>query len=215
MSRVKKQHIVPKFYLKQWCIELSSEQLYVFNKDQHKSYIANVKDVGSSRLFYDFPELNEEQKQNLINDLNKQGISNEEKRVVFDFIENQGIEKILSNIEDVNAPIIQGIINSLEHTKSLPIEYFYKHNFFKNGDRGELSFFIAMQHMRSEETRIQGQQISEHLYKLWADSILTNTDLLKNDADLHKAIGKENALSLAKDVESGKYTKESYNYYRR
>ncbi len=48
----KKQHFVPRFYLERWAIP-GKYQVYVFNKQQKKSYPASIYDIASERYFYD------------------------------------------------------------------------------------------------------------------------------------------------------------------
>ena len=57
MNKVKNQHYVPQFYLKQWAN--NKEQLFVYDKKQKKSFTSNVKNVVSSKFFYDFPKIDE------------------------------------------------------------------------------------------------------------------------------------------------------------
>lgn len=52
MSRVKKQHFVPEFYLKAFCNKKS--KIKVFDKIQNKSFQSNINDVAQERGFYDF-----------------------------------------------------------------------------------------------------------------------------------------------------------------
>ena len=49
----KKQHFVPKFYLKRFTYD--DHRLFVFDKFKKKSYGSNINDVASERYFYDFP----------------------------------------------------------------------------------------------------------------------------------------------------------------
>ena len=51
MSKVKRQHYVPQFYLKQWHNEKSEEQIYVYNKELRKSFSSNIKGVASSNYY--------------------------------------------------------------------------------------------------------------------------------------------------------------------
>jgi hypothetical protein len=50
----KKQHFVPRFYLKQFTYD--DYRLYVFDKFKKNLYGSNINDVASERYFYDFPE---------------------------------------------------------------------------------------------------------------------------------------------------------------
>lgn len=48
----KKQHFVPRCYLERWAVP-GEYQVYVFNKELNKSYLASIKNVASERYFYD------------------------------------------------------------------------------------------------------------------------------------------------------------------
>jgi len=114
MSKVKKQHFVPQFYLSQWAIENNPKQIYVFNKENSKVHISNIRDTASAKYFYDYPQLKEEQKNNWIEKL-KNDESLEENQIdeMIKFTEEQIIEKALGELESYNAPIINNIIQKL------------------------------------------------------------------------------------------------------
>ncbi len=211
MSIVKKQHYVPKFYLSRWIKHGSSEQLYVYNKERKKSYSANIKDISSSRYFYDYPKLNKEQKADLIDMLKKdESISAEQYEDIIKFVEGQGIEKALGEVETINAPVLSKIIQKLESLKALPLEYFRRHSVFTSTDILELSYYIALQYSRTEETRISIEHMTEALVKQVSDITLENIDKLENDATLMEKMGEDNFKLLSESVKNGKFTKDSY-----
>ena len=49
--KVKKQHYVPRCYLKNFCT--NGEQIYVFDKSQRKYFKGNIKDIACGNYFYD------------------------------------------------------------------------------------------------------------------------------------------------------------------
>lgn len=57
MAQIKKQHYVPRFYLKSFANERS--QIYVYDKPLSKSFSAHVDDVASTKYFYDIKELDD------------------------------------------------------------------------------------------------------------------------------------------------------------
>lgn len=57
MSKVKNQHFVPQFYLKNF--SSNKKQIFVFDKINNKQYPSAIDSVASSRFFYDWNELDE------------------------------------------------------------------------------------------------------------------------------------------------------------
>lgn len=211
MSKVKRQHYVPQFYLKQWHNEKSEEQIYVFNKEFGRSYSSNIKGVASSNYYYDFPELDDIQKKELVKNIESESsISEEEKASLLEFYTKQEIEKSLSSIEAINSEIILNLIKKLENIKALPLTYFTKYEFLTFEDKLELSFFIALQYCRTDEMRIMNEQFSELLVKQIADNLLMNTDRLKNDSKLIDSVGLDTVNGIIESVNNGVLTSESY-----
>lgn len=114
MNKVRKQHYVPQFYLKQWCKEKSDKQLYAYDKERKKSFSSNIEDIASSNYFYDLDNINE-----------------------------QYVKKFFSEIEDLNSRYLTSIIKRLDDVKTLPLKFFLKYLFIKHEEMCELSVFIA------------------------------------------------------------------------
>jgi hypothetical protein len=57
MSKIKNQHYVPKFYLKNFLN--SSGKIFVFDKSTGKIFGTNVENVANENYFYDISELDE------------------------------------------------------------------------------------------------------------------------------------------------------------
>jgi len=208
MPKVKKQHYVPKFYLSRWTVEDNSEQVYVFNKDKSRQYKANIKDISSAKYFYDYPELQEEHKVNWIQKLKEdKSLTSEQINELVSFTEEQIIEQALGELESINAPIIDSIIKRLDGFKALPMHYFIKHHVLSYSDIVELSYYIATQYARTEETRITMEQITKLMVKHFSDFTLLNIDKLENDTELLEKMGKENFKSFSASVKSGKLQK--------
>lgn len=210
--KVTKQHYVPQFYLKQWTFDSHSRQVYVFNKDNSKSYKANIKDVAYSKYFYDFPTFYKEQKSGFLDQLNNdKTLSDKEREDLILLIDKEQIvENALGNLEYQTAPIIKDIIHKLNGFSALPIAYFKKHKIFTIEQIIDLSYFIAMQYARTEESRITLEQITQKIAKYHSDFILDNIDKLQNNTKLKKHIGEEKFNSLYDSVKSGKFTKDSF-----
>lgn len=211
MSKVKKQHFVPRFYLSRWSLDSNPEQLYVFNKETKKSYISNIKDIASAKYFYDYPKLEEEQKRDWIEKLkNDESLDESQIREIIQLTEEQIIEKALGELESYNAPIIENVIQKLEGFSALPIEYFLKHKVFKEGDIVELAYYIAAQYARTKETRIMIEHMTKTLVKHISDFTLLNIEKLENDTELLEKMGKESFEQFVENVKSGKFNKDSY-----
>jgi len=58
MTKIKKQHYVPQFYLRNFSSDGVTIQVY--DKFTGKVFRANIKDVGSEKYFYDIPNLEDE-----------------------------------------------------------------------------------------------------------------------------------------------------------
>lgn len=130
MSRVKNQHKVPKCYLKKFTIDNISEGIWLFDKNLIKKSQTNIRDVATSRYFYDIPE----------GYLGEGG-------------DQQAIEKILSTIECEYSQYLTKLINNLSATfmlanRKIQIKY-YLTDIFK----AKMSFFLALQLARTEEFR--------------------------------------------------------------
>lgn len=212
MNKVKRQHYVPQFYLKQWHNEKSNEQIYVYDKNTRKSYSTNIKGIASSNYFYDYPEFTEEQKKEFIEKVNNsKEITAPEKEQIIENIDKQIIENALSQIETINSNVINSIITRLNNVQALPINYFLHHKFITDEDIIELSYFIALQFTRTEEMRIAQNDMTKWFAKITANNILQNIDYLEKDEKLVKEIGGKYEFNKFKEeVKSGKFNSDSY-----
>lgn len=211
MSKVKKQHYVPKFYLSRWSLDSNSDQVYVYNKEHRRSYKANLKDVASSKYFYDYPKLDEEQKKVFINSLKQEKkLSKKDIDEYLKLTQEQFIEKAFGELESYNAPIIEKVIGKVENFKALPIHYFLKHKIFDQVEIEELSYFIAMQHQRTEEMRMVIEQMMKHFLKHFSDVTLLHIDNVAKDQELKEKMGEEDFNHFVESVKTGKFTKDSY-----
>lgn len=118
MGRVKKQHFVPQFYLRNFSSD--GKKLFVYDKSADKEFVSNVSDVASENAFYDMPEVDP-----II------GIEN--------FIEKQ-----LHPFEEMGAEAIKKLLSSLKEKRYCRIHPDIK---------VDLSLYLAVQYMRSKETR--------------------------------------------------------------
>ncbi len=145
-KKTKKQHYVPRFYLSNWANEKG--QIWVFDKSLKRSFQANIKDVASSNYFYDIP------KEVL------ESVSDDQKEIISFLADKQIFEEMLSKIEEINSKIISKILSKTEKIMIFPMNV-STDNYLKISpqDKKELSFFLAIQYLRTKEARIQIEQL--------------------------------------------------------
>lgn len=90
----KKQHFVPKFYLKRFAND--EDRLFVFDKFQKKSFPSTINNIAEENFFYDLPE---------DENIKKVGI------------DPQFIENVLSEYEKKYAPFFLTLIARIENKK--------------------------------------------------------------------------------------------------
>lgn len=140
MAKTKRQHFVPRHYLKGFSILNGKKHfLYSYNKENGKIFPANIKDIGHENYFYDISE-------------------------------NQEIEKSLSDLESEFNIVLQKLIKN----KDLSV--------LSTKEKKVLSKFIALQHLRTKESRINLEQINKRLFNKIKDNI-PNSDNLDVEID--------------------------------
>jgi len=65
MSKVKEEHYVPRFYLKNFTIEGKGKSIYCFDKVLLKSFVCEIEDVAREKYFYDVVPGNSEVEKDL------------------------------------------------------------------------------------------------------------------------------------------------------
>lgn len=75
MSKVKRQHYVPRFYLKQWAN--SNQQIIVLDKSNNRHFTNNIQDVASAKYFYDGGTLPDDEKDKIREIAKEEGIEKE------------------------------------------------------------------------------------------------------------------------------------------
>ena len=139
----KKQHFVPRSYLERWAIP-GKYQVYVYNKQQKKSYPASIYDVASERYFYDidFTGIFTEE------DLRKFGFSQCDPKHADD---EQYIENLFADeVEDDFKNRFGRIINRVYKMSPWEIKHCY---FLSEVDKFHLSFHLALQYIRVKSIR--------------------------------------------------------------
>lgn len=98
MSRVKRQHFVPQFYLRAFSINGQEQKVHVFDKPNRKQFVSNIEQVASRRHFYDVQEVDRAAG------------------------EAQAIEKMFSKLEGDTAPLVAELIESAQTARSLELD---------------------------------------------------------------------------------------------
>lgn len=139
----KKQHFVPRCYLERWAVP-GKYQVFVFNKQQKKTYPASIYDVASERYFYDmdFTGILTE------DDLRRYGFSVCDPKHADD---EQYIENYFSNqIEDDFKNRLTLIIDRATNMSPWEIKNCY---FLSEVDKYNLSLHLALQYIRVKSVR--------------------------------------------------------------
>ena len=153
MNKTKKQHYVPRGYLVNFRSNKNSNnqaQIFVFDKVNKKSFCASINDVASNQYFYDLP------------DKYIQDFLNEHPEIK----NKQIFENAFSEIEGKCLPIFKDIINNLEKIKINAKTTFNEKDIIKDEDKQYLSYFIALQYLRTKEQR----EILSELTKLYSEA---------------------------------------------
>jgi hypothetical protein len=139
MNKVKNQHYVSQFYLKQWTN--NKKQLFVYDKKQKKSFTSNVNVVASSRFFYDLPEIDDNKKVEIIEKLKKDGF---EDAYINDLFQEQVLENSFSQLEAIVAPLLNQIIKKIDDVSALSEEWIKNYPIFTNDDKQIFAHYIAI-----------------------------------------------------------------------
>src|ERR1035437_8972537 len=118
MTKVKNQHYVPRFYLNHFLND--SGKIWAFDKWLSKEYITNVNSIANENYFYDHS--------------NSHAIS----------VEEQFIEKRLSEVEGQIAPVYESLISDLNSDRFTSLS---------EDIRNCLCQFLVIQILRGKETR--------------------------------------------------------------
>lgn len=208
MSKVKRQHYVPQSYLERWSRKDKSNQVFVFDKEQKRSFSSSIKGVASSNYFYDFPSELQAHKEEIFKKA-------EEENLPLDVIElllnEQAIEKSLSDIEGIVGVILTKAIKKLDDVSAFPEVYINRYKIFSSEDRDILAYYIALQYARTEEIRMSMEEMSQKFYKEWSWLIMQNLDKVKKDKGAVTKVGKEKISDLQDAIDNKTWTKDSYN----
>lgn len=207
MSKVKRQHFVPQSYLRRWARADNDKQIYVFDKEQKKSFSSSINGVASSNYFYDVPAGLAEHKDEIYENARKEGVSLAD---IDALLNDQPVEKALSTIEGIVNTILENAIKKLDNVSAFPDKYIAPYQIFDDEDKHILGHFIALQYIRTEDMRLGMEEISQKFYKEWAWQIMQHPDN-KTDENLIAQVGEEPLFDLTRAIQDGSWTKDSFD----
>ncbi|VXC01078.1 conserved hypothetical protein [Exiguobacterium sp. 8A] len=142
------QHYVPQFYLENFSKKnKNTYQIAVYDKKRKKSFVSNVRNVASSRYFYDFPSV--DQMRNLV----------EGEKDADHILENYGndsffhVQMVENYFSDEVEAQFKGSLSKLKAKYTLSKNPFELRNIFSNEEKQVLSHHIALQLTRTNEFR--------------------------------------------------------------
>src|SRR5258706_11036130 len=147
MPRVKQQHFVPQFYLKQFTT--NSKRLFVFDKLRKKSFPANVNTTASRAGFYDWAQ---ETVDEMLQDLEQQKLKTSASGL-------KGLEQTINILRERQTQLVEGHLAQLEsHFGKVYRELLRQLDEngapnFSDESRAEISFYLALQFLRTMEHR--------------------------------------------------------------
>lgn len=194
MNKVKNQHYVPQFYLKQWTN--NKEQLFVYDKKQKKSFTSNVKNVASSKFFYDFPEIDEIMKDKIRIQLKKDGFEDD---YIDDFFQEQVLENSFSELESIVASLLNQKIKKIDDVSSLSEEWIKNYPIFTNDDKQIFAHYIASQLVRTNKHKLFQEDTTIQLFDGMKRVYKNNTNdnlIVEVDNDYHEWQYLSNILPL-------------------
>lgn len=152
-EKTKKQHYVPRCYLKAWEVA-GKHQVYVYDKEKMGSRINNIEDIASGRYFYDFS----------VEDLlSLNGIETPIENVVGieEDINHQPVEKALSI--KVEAPYAEFLTKILGDARNAS-EWYLKNCYFLHPDsKNDFARLLAVQYIRTAYVRNMIRDISDEV----------------------------------------------------
>lgn len=158
MNKVKNQHYIPQFYLKQWA---NKEQLFVYDKKRSKSFQSNVKNIASSRFFYDFPEIDEIMKDKIRIQLKKDGFEDD---YIDDFFQEQVLENSFSELESIVASLLNQKIKKIDDVHALSEEWIKNYPIFTKEDKKIFAHYIASQLVRTSKQKFFQEDVTTQLF---------------------------------------------------
>lgn len=156
MDNTKKEHYVPRFYLKKFAnLSPNGEyKIWVFNKRTQKSpYSSDVKDTATNNYFYDFPV-------ELVGEDNKK---------IFD--------ADLQKFEYVIAPFYKKFTKRLSYILKSDDKHKYQRKVIKKRAKKDWSYILAIQALRTPEFRNLLKEVKNK-----SDNINVNKSFLEQES---------------------------------
>lgn len=194
MKKVKNQHYVPQFYLKQWAN--NKEQLFVYDKKQCKNFPSNISNIASSRFFYDFPEIDELVKNKIRIQLKKDGY---EDVYIDSLFQQQVLENSFSQLESIISPLLNKIIKKIDDVNVLSEEWIKNYPILTNDDKQIFAHYIASQLVRINKQKNFQEDITNQLFDDMKRVYKNNTNdnlIVKVDNDYNEWQYLSNILPL-------------------
>lgn len=143
MEKVKRQHYVPRCYLENFKIPISN-QIHVYDIEQKKKRIANIKDIAVQNYFYDI-EISKKLKENSV-------------------LLEQGIEKFFGNkVEPIFAEMLRKLINTVDNITPWETKNCL---FFSESQKIEFSKHLVYQTIRTKFVRDDIQKTNNIILRL-------------------------------------------------
>lgn len=152
MSRVKLEHYVPQSYLRNFSNK--KEQVYVYDKGQKKHFTSNIKHVAAEGKYFHFDKFGED-------------------NPIASFMnEKQVIEKFFS--KEIEGKF-KNLLNQIKTRAKMTYEPSFKLAITKD-EKADLSFFLAIQMLRTKDVRQTISDASDKLLNAMYDKgeVLTN-----------------------------------------
>lgn len=188
--KTKKQHYVPQCYLRAWAIP-GKHQIYVFDKNSEMQRINNIQDVASERFFYD---------------VNPDAIFSE--RFIESFRQEINIESIEDNTqfleralsEEIEKPFSDLLKDIIEKASKATPWYISNCYFTSMEKKLELSFYLALQFLRTKNIRNSIQNSVDCLTQVMKDMGVSNTVIDKYN--ISKKDVKDTHIKMILDAKS-------------
>lgn len=146
-TKVKKQHYVPRAYLKNFCT--NGEQLYVLDKSQRKYFKANIKDIACGNYFYDIDAKDSQSFEKSL------GVFEAAYAGIFDNL----IQKLNAVKNNTPSNLLEVFLKKigLLHKKNINLT---------PSERLVIAGFFAVQYLRTAHTRQEITQTSQKLFEI-------------------------------------------------
>lgn len=189
MQKTKKQHYVPRCYLKMWSTS-DNQQVYVYDKVKDEIRKNSIRDVAAEGYFYDIKPT-EFFTDDYLKVLRENGINICEDST-------QLIEHALA--EEFENPFSQLLNKIIDRTKNLTIWHIKNCFSILEEEKTELAAYLAIQFIRTKRIRTGIQDSADCLTQILADMGVPNSTIEKYSMTKEQA--KNAHLSMLLDVEN-------------